>query len=369
MRKKTVFLILGAAVITTLGLMMLTLQRRWAPQGTASASADSLKATRVAMKWTFAGTMVPYFAAQQNGIFSRHKLAVELKEGGPGQPSSIQQVVLGNADFGITGAHDLAVARSQDQPVVAIGVIFKKSPVCLLSTADRRISKPTDLVGRTVEMTTGDNAEFEYLAMLRLAGVDPEDINQRPWPFNYQNLLIGRTDASVVYENDQAITLKPDVERQGKQISLLCPRSFGITPYADVLFTSETMLQQHPEWVAEFVGAFIESWEWTSANVRPAVDLFIRSPQLRGRGWNPDEQVAVVQKSIEFVRGTSDGISNGEHIEDIGIQETARWAETVELLRSHGRYEKLPTPEELFTNRWVNQHEMATHGSRGARNP
>jgi ABC-type nitrate/sulfonate/bicarbonate transport system substrate-binding protein len=314
------------------------------------------------MKWSFAGTMAPYFAAQGNGIFTENGLNVVLSEGGRARPTSIQQVALGQAAFGITGAHELAEARAQDQPVVSLAVIFKKSPVCLLTTTDRRIVSPGDLVGRTVEMTTGDNAEFEYLAMLRLAGVAPETVNQVPWQYTYQGLLAGTSDAVVAYENDQPIVLQAEFAEKGKTLSLLCPREYGVTPYADVLFTTEDLIQRDPALVGRVVDAFLEAWEWANVHVERTAKYFAESPLLRDRGIDPVIQMAVLRKSLDFVRGTEGGVEMGGHISLIGLHERERWEETVELLRTYGGVEKLPPPEALFTNRWVQQHEMQRVG-------
>jgi ABC-type nitrate/sulfonate/bicarbonate transport system substrate-binding protein len=310
------------------------------------------------MKWNFAGTMSPYFAAQENGIFKNSKLNIELTEGGPGRPSSIQQVLLKQASFGITGAHELAVARSQDQPVVSLAVIFKSSPVCLL-TIDERLINPVDLVGKTVEITTGDNAEFEYLSMLKKTGVNPDLVHVISWKYTYHGLLAGTSDAIVAYENDQPITLQSEFLSKGKNTHLMCPRNFGVTPYADVLFTTDDMIKSYPELVGKTVESFLSSWEWANTHIDETVSLFLKSPQMAGKGLEPEIQIAVLRKSLDFVKGSSQNITNGEYITDIGIQERERWQETLDLLKMYGNIEKLPEPESLFNNRWARQHEMA----------
>jgi len=320
-------------------------------------AASQLLHTRVAMKWFFAGTMSPYFAAERNGIFTRNGLAVELLSGGPTSPS-VQQVLLHNAEFGITGAYELALARSEDQPLVSVAVIFKSSPSCLASLAKSGIHRPEDLVGKTVEMTQGDNSEFEFLAMLRHNGIDTSRVHRVRYLYNYSRLLAGQTDAAVVYKNDQAVTLQKQAE-----ISLLCPKDYGVTPYADVLFTTEDMIHDRPDWVGKVVRAFLEAWEWAARNQEQTVDDFLSAPEVRALSsrdssgvFTPAAQAAVLTASLDFVRGETQPVSYGRHIAAIGVQDLARWAEAVQLLRDYGRRSKVPDPSTCFSNRWTILH-------------
>lgn len=323
------------------------------------AAASQLQVTKVAMKWFFAGTMAPYFAARQNGIFTHNGVAVELLSGGPTSPS-VQQVLLHNADFGITGAYELALARSEDQPLVSVAVIFKRSPSCLISLAKSGIRRPEDLVGKTVEMTQGDNSEFEFLAMLRRHGIDPSRVPRVRYLYNYSRLLAGETDAAVVYANDQAVMLAKQAAT-----SLLCPKDWGVTPYADVLFTTEAMIRERPDWVGKVVRAFIEAWEWAARNQEQTVSYFLDAPEVKPLAsrdstgvFASQNQVAILSASLDYVRGETQPTMYGRHIAGIGMQDLSRWEETVQLLRDFGKRSKIPDPGACFSNRWAGLHEI-----------
>lgn len=348
----TIAITLGAGI--ALAIFLAVFQNRWRDEQSLAATqaqAATLRPTRIAMKWTFAGTMAPYFAALKNGIFRDHKLEVELSPGGNKSPS-IRQVILNRADFGITGAHELALARSHDQPLVSIAVIFKTSPTCIASFEEANLTKPKDLVGKTVEMSIGDNSEFEYLAMLRRNGVDPKQVNTVRWQYNYVKLLSGQSDAAVVYENDQAITLAKE-----RTLRLICPHDFEVTPYADVLFTTESLIDNDPDFVRDVVFAILEAWEWAERNTAHTVDLFLKDPRVAMLDLDSSVQVAILKKSLEFVKGPDAGVDTGEHINLIGVQNTDRWQETISLLRDFGEVQKLPTPESCFTNKWTRMHQ------------
>ena len=345
---------IGAVILVAVVVWLA--RQRWAQEHEASQAAtqaESLTRTRVAMKWSFAGTMAPYFAARTNEIHEKHRLEVQLLESGPGKPNSIQQVLVGDADFGITGAHELAMARSRDQPIVAIAVVFKQSPTCLVSLKKTGISRPEDLKGKTVEMTAGDNSQFEFKAMLRKAGIEESEVRTLIWNWRYEKLLAGDSHATVAYENDQAVTLA-----RAHEVSVLAPRDYGVTPYADVLFTTESLVKESPNWVGRVVFATLESWEWASAHPQEVVSAFTTSDEIRPLALDDATQLAILQKSIEFVRSGAPSVDVGAHIPTIGVQELARWEETIQLIRDYGAADKLPRAEDCYTNRWAEQYGM-----------
>jgi len=199
----TIAIVLGAIVYFAGSNRRETERKRVA--STLKNDADKPVPVKIAMKWFFAGTMAPYFAAKYNGVFRKSGVEVELLPGGPSAPS-IDNVLLGNAEFGITGAHDLAISRAKDQPLVAVAVIFKRSPTCLLTLQESGISSPSQLADKTVELTRGDNSEFEVLAMLAKYNVVLPEKRRPVFKYNYESLQARQVDAAVAYENDQAIT-------------------------------------------------------------------------------------------------------------------------------------------------------------------
>ena len=144
------------------------------------------------------------------------------------------------------------MARSKDQPLVAIAVIFRRSPTCIVTLAASGLTKPEDLAGKTIELTSGDNSEFEVLAMLEKAGVKLPQANRPPFRYNYDALKAHRVDGAVAYENDQAISLAQEIP-----INIIAPAAHGITPYADVLFTTQNVIDSRPEIVARMVEAIL----------------------------------------------------------------------------------------------------------------
>jgi NitT/TauT family transport system substrate-binding protein len=351
----------SATIFTTLLLVVaiyLLARNRWRAEIAASKLNSSgqkeILKTTVAMKWRYAGTMAPYFAAIDNGVNTNAGVEISLLQGGPTVPS-IDQVLLGRAEFGITGAHDLAVARSKDQPLVSIAVIFRRSPTCIVSLEDSKILSPKDLEGKTIEITKGDNSEFEILAMLEKEGVKLPAANLPPFRYDYEALINRKINGAVAYENDQAITLS-----RTHRLNVIAPAQYGVTPYADVLFTTEEVIVDKPELVARVVDSFLSSWTWAFDNVDSCVELFLKSKEIEDLGLDKEIQKLVLHKSILFVKGDESSQAALDPSFAIGMQSPDRWRETIDLIKKYRSepFQKTPDPGSCFTNRWVQLYHM-----------
>lgn len=93
-------------------------------------SIQSLTKVSVRLKWIHQAQFAGYYYAKEQDLYKSSGLDVELLPGGP-DISPIQAVVSRSSDFGIIGADQIILARSKGVPVVAVAVIYKKSPVAL----------------------------------------------------------------------------------------------------------------------------------------------------------------------------------------------------------------------------------------------
>src|SRR5258706_2567419 len=80
---------------------------------------------KVQLAWVPTIEYSPFYVAQTQGLYAQEGLAVEFVNGGfddTGAPiDHIGRVVAGEADFGMSSADALLVARANGAPIVAIG--------------------------------------------------------------------------------------------------------------------------------------------------------------------------------------------------------------------------------------------------------
>jgi ABC-type nitrate/sulfonate/bicarbonate transport system substrate-binding protein len=291
----------------------------------------------VRMKWFFAGTMTGWFAGKEEGIFKKHGIDLTINPGGP-QNSSVKLVAAGSDDFGVAGADEVILARAKGIPIVAIAVLFKESPLCYISRANSGIKRPADWRGKRIEVSYGENAEYQFRALLKKAGLTKNDYIEVPYTFNVAPFLEGKVDVSPAYAMDQAIV----IENQGIKLTKIFAKDFGINPYADVIITTEQTIAQRPDLVNRFVAAALESHRWAILNPEKAVDdLVTQVPDLK-----KEDQSAVWSATIPY-------IVPDNNLAAIGYMDQKRWSETEQVLIDSGALKKRVDISSVYTNKFL----------------
>jgi len=310
--KKGLIAGIAALVVVAIGLTFYF----WGDSPTHTGNGNKeLDRVSVRMKWFFAGTMTGWFAGKDQDIFARHGIDLTINSGGPDN-SSVKLVAAGSDQFGVAGADEVLLARAKGVPVVAIGVLFKESPICFISKRTKSIRTPEDWAGKTVEVSYGSNAEVQYQALV--AKYNVKEIKEVPYTFNLVPFIKDKVDVSVAYKMDQVVTL----QRKGIDLSIITAKEHGINPYGDVVITTEATLKAQPELVRSFMAAVVESHIWAIQNPVPAVQILVDNTGGNLSAANENE---VWRETIPFL--TADGGLNG-----LGHMAIARWKETSAIL-------------------------------------
>jgi ABC-type nitrate/sulfonate/bicarbonate transport system substrate-binding protein len=273
-----------------------------------------LEKVSVRMKWFFAGTMTGWFTGKEKGVFQDQGINLEIMPGGPDN-SSIKLVAAGSDQFGVAGADEVLIARAKGIPVVAIGVLFKDSPVCFISKKEKGIASPQQWGGKTIEVDHGSNAEVQYRALVKKFAI--QGIHEVPYTFSLAPFIENKVDVSVAYRMDQVVTL----QRRGLNIDIVTPKDYGINPYGDVVITTESILKNRPDLPRKFMQATAKSFRWAIEHPDESVNALVKSvPTLKH-----ENESAVWAATIPFL--TVDG-----GLEKIGVMSPNRWQETTNSL-------------------------------------
>jgi NitT/TauT family transport system substrate-binding protein len=128
------------------------------------------------------------YAADKNGYYTAEGLAVTFVEGGA-NVDSLAPVLDGTAQFGVAGADQLLLARSEGQPVRAIATIYRRSPVAFISLADSGINRPQDFVGKTIRVAP--NLVTSLRALTAYVGISPEQYAEVTLPSDFSAFTTG----------------------------------------------------------------------------------------------------------------------------------------------------------------------------------
>ena len=237
-------LLLAAAVVTSVS--------------TASLAADNVS---VQLDYVVRGNHAMFFVAKKKGYFEKQGINVTAIQRGTGSPNAMRLVGNGNADFGFGDLPTLAVARSQDVPVVALAAVNQHSPLGMLALSSKhKLTKPQDLKGLNVGVQPSGSTYVFLKAFLAANGMSMDDIKQSTVNPPYENyLLLGHVDTVPGYIDAEVPELEAHAGGPGS-LSIMQGSDFGYAVYGSGLFTSQKMIAEKSDLVQRFVNAYMQAF-------------------------------------------------------------------------------------------------------------
>lgn len=218
------------------------------------------------LKWKHQFQFAGYYAAIEQGYYEKAGLFVKILEAETGD-ESIPSVVKGTADFGIATS-DLLLSRNNGLPIVILANIFQHSPHVFLTLKHDDMDNIHDIDEKSIMLE--QHAE-ELLAYLKYEQISTEKLSFIPHTFNPEALINEDVFAMSAYSTDEPFLL----EQAGIEYNIFNPRASGIDFYGDVLFTSESEIENYPERVVAFLDASLKGWEYAMENEEEIIDLIL----------------------------------------------------------------------------------------------
>lgn len=210
---------------------------------------------KIQLFWNPDVEFAPLYAAQKQGFYQSEGLNVELVHGGYDENGEyievLPRVLSGQAEFGLTTGDQILLARAKGEPVVAIAIFLQNMPTGFYSLADKHITTPKDLKGKSVWIW-GEDVSYEIF--FQKVGLQPGDVTEVTdeairGQTGYDGLIDGSVDAMIgfVYYEPNALAAL------GYPNNFILFNDYGVEIYPDVIFTTEQMIQEKPEVVQAFI--------------------------------------------------------------------------------------------------------------------
>lgn len=273
------------------------------------------------LTWLHQSQFAGFYVAADKAFYKDLGLDVKLLPGGLEYPS-IKMVSTGNDKIGVTSADQILLARSKGAPVVAIAVLYQKSPVVMFSLKKYGIKKPEDLKGKKIGIKYGDNTEVPIRALLRKKGII-DKITEVSVSYNLAPLIKGK----VVTLPGFAINEPQSLVEKGYDINQIYPADYGINIYADVIFTTKNMLSNHRTELVKFLQATFEGFRFAINHPEEAVDLTMK----RNANLDREHQLNMLKASIPLWQ------PKGKRI---GEMNKENWMQINEILVRQGLIDK-----------------------------
>jgi ABC-type nitrate/sulfonate/bicarbonate transport system substrate-binding protein len=196
-----------------------------------------------------------YFIAVTKGWYGEEGLDLVYLSGGPDViPES--SLLSARAPLALT-TPDTTIKAIVDHgaPFKIVATQYQKNPIGVISLAEKPILKPQDLVGKTLAVPPVNTISVE--AMLKLNGIDKNDLRIVPYAYDPTPLISGEIDASIDFTTNVPYT----IEQAGKKAVSFLLYDFGFTIYNDTVVVTEEALKTQRELIVKWLRASRRGWE------------------------------------------------------------------------------------------------------------
>jgi ABC-type nitrate/sulfonate/bicarbonate transport system substrate-binding protein len=251
-------------------------------------SDPSVRPVSLQLNWFHEAEFLGYYVADAQGFYRDNGLDVQIREGGPGKPA-IDSALDGSADFAISSFGETRDAVVKREPIVAVMAGFQIPPLVIFSLADAGITKPADLAGRRVGVTT-DYWRDVLDQTLMAANVKPSSVRKvAVRPEDLAALYDGKVDAWLGYAQDEPIK----AEVAGHPVTTIFPADYGVGGYEGLLLVGKPVTRRDPDLVRRFVQASQRGWRYAVEHPDEAAGILLK--------WAPDAGLDFQKAAVRAV--------------------------------------------------------------------
>lgn len=312
--------------------------------GSTSFAADTVT---VQLDYVVRGNHAMFFVANKKGYFAKQGIDIKAIQRGTGSPNAMRFVGNGNAEFGFGDLPTLAVARSQNVPVVALAAVNQHSPLGMMSlTSKHKLTKPSDLKGLNIGVQPSGSTYVFLKAFLAANNMTMDDIKQSTVTPPYENyLLLGRVDAVPGYVDAEVPELEAKAGGPGS-LSIMQGSDFGYAVYGSGLFTSEKMIAEKSDLVQRFVNAYMQAFADVVKNPQEAADIIVEAnPEYAAK---KDVLVKQIEADIKSTFFSADTKAHG-----LGWMTKDAWTSTTKILLSQSVMKQAISVDAAFNDKYL----------------
>lgn len=255
-----------------------------------------------------------YFQAKATGIYEKYGLKVNIEEGGP-KVNNLQLLVAGKHD--ITSGYPIQAINAVHEglPVTTVAAMFQKDPQVIITQPE--IKSLEALKGGTLLVANYADSTF-WPWLVEQYGFTDE--MKRPYTGSIQRFMVGEVDAQQGFVTNEPYSIK----KEGKDPNVFLMADLGYPPYTHGMQVTQSLVEEDPELIKDFIQASVEGFESYFNNPEPANKLI----KQRNSEMTQDRIDYAIEKMKEYkllAGGAADKYG-------IGWMTDERWEETYEFM-------------------------------------
>ncbi|MEM4288349.1 MAG: ABC transporter substrate-binding protein [Candidatus Caldarchaeum sp.] len=310
-------------------------------------------AIKFVLDWAVQGPQAPFIVALEKGYFAQEGLAVTIDRG-YGSADAITKVASGVYQMGY-GSIDALIEFNVKNPgkeLIAVYMVLNKPPYSVVTLKTKGINTPKDLEGKKIGAPEGDAPRRLFPVFAKATGLDPAKIqwvSMSP-ALREPSLVQGEVDAITgfyftAYLNLLALKVDPS------QIVAFKYTDFGVELYGNAVIVRKDFMESNPDAVARFVRAVNKAMKDVIADPSKAADFV----KLRDPLVDRDIEYQRLQLALKDNMLTEEVRRNG-----LGAVDRARLEKTIQAVVTAFGLPRTPSPDEIFTDRFLPPKEERT---------
>lgn len=304
------------------------------------ASAQDLRALPFTLNWKLSGSHAPIFLAVDNGYFADEGLAPEIVAG-DGSANVVNRLASGTWEIGIGDIASVIKfnAANPDQKVLAV---YNQTPadLAVVTLADRGISSPADLVGKTIGAPVGDTAFKMWPAFTAATGLPADAVTFEHMAPNIREAMLmqGRVDAITANEGTAYFNLKgagvPD-----DQMVFLRYGENGVNLVNIGVMVNASFAEAEPETVVAVVRALNRGYRAAMEDPEAALDALMTRDPLLNRAIEAER----LQYTVSRMVGQPDAQTGG-----LGYYSEETIAQSIAIVAAAEGLESVPAVSDII---------------------
>ena len=333
--KKRIFAMLAAGALLLTGCGA---NQNAAQSSVSGAENKDLRELTVVLDWYPNALHAFLYQAEEKGYFAEEGLTVKMQPPA-GVNDAMSMVAAGKADIGLYYQQDVIQARTeQDVPVKSVGAVVQAPLNIILSLKDKNITKPEDMVGKTIGYAGTELSEALVRSIMKSSGADASDVKMVDVGFELMAAMTtGNVDATIGCLVNHEV---PQMEKEGFEVNYFFPDDFGVPQYYEGIFlANDTMIEEEPEVIAAFLRGCKKGFEDFKTDPDAVLQVLLDNQDASNFPLDPD----VEKKSVETL------LPLMENENAPFLSQTAEcWQKNIDWMYEEGLISKKPDVSEVM---------------------
>jgi len=292
--------------------------------GSAAHAADPVK-IKFTLDWRFEGPAAPFLLAKAKNYFAAEGLDVEI-DAGNGSAGAVTRVATGAYEMGFADFNSLIEqeAKTPGTKIQGVYMVYNSTPAAIVLLKKSGVTKPADLVGKTLAAPVFDGGRKAWPAFAKANGLALDAVKWQTVEPAIRETLLARGDVDGItgFYFTSVLNLEARGVKTEDIVALKYP-DHGVEFYGNAIIASPKFLAEKPQAVAGFVRAFNKALKETLANPEAAVayvkerDPLINVPLETRRLKMAMDMVVVTPESTKLGLGAVDEARLKRSVSDV----------------------------------------------------